>query len=378
MIEKFKDIQPIHLTGAIRHCGIWLTGTNADIVYHNPNYKPSDLAESVIYCVPGTADGNTAFCSLADSLVDLLPDSIASIHLLSLSHRFQGLGIDDFAEELKEKAKANKHTNIILIGHSRGGIVCAYFREYLAKLAGIKVDKVFAIGSPFYGSDLALPPLSWFSKSVGQMQTGSEFMKPLRKLMKLSPDVYTFWAGEKDSVVGLHSTYVHRLSHALTVFDKHGHLSILTSKRLVDSILKILWDVSLELSQYSACTQLEAYLKQLQHKGHLNTCENKVAVLQRLITFLLSVENYASCQDKSVGALIHAFLNTKQRNGQKPYDILNEALNFPFSYGNTDTFNFVSMLIIKYKHVPIVQSHPLEAKVLEGDSMGEKSSFSLL
>ena len=374
MIEKFKDIQP--LTGAIRHCGIWLTGTNEDIVYHNPSYKPSDAVESVIYCVPGTADGNTAFCFLTENIFDLLPNTISSIHLLAFSNRYHGLGIDDFANELKEKAKANKHTNIILMGHSRGGLVCAYFREYLAALSGIKVNKVFAIGSPFYGSDLALPPLSWFSSSVNQMQTGSEFLKPLRKLMKLNPNVYHFFAAEKDSIVSLNSAYVHKLSHALTVLDKHGHLSIMSSKRLADSILKTLWDIMPELSQNTACAEIEEYLNKFQHKGHLSDANYKVAILQRLTTFLMSVENYPLLQDKSIGTLINAFLNKKQSNGQKLYDTLNEALNFPFSFGDTDTFNFVSVLVIKYKNVPIKPEHPLEKDVLESEKMEEKKSFS--
>lgn len=374
MKEKIQEIQPIHWTGAIRHCGLWLTGTSEDIVYNNPNYKPQEDASetSAIYCVSGTADYNKSFSLLANRLIANLPNTISSIHLLAFSHRFEGLGIEGFATELAEKIKANGHKTVFLMGHSRGGVVCAYYNDFLAVSFGVTVKKVFAICAPFNGSELAMAPLTLLSKSVEQMQTGSAFLKNLQASMRLNKGKYVFFAAENDYVVPQQSTYVPELSDNLIILTRHGHLSIMSSNRLADVILKNIWGILPSLSIKTVCEELDEYLKQYRKKEHWTDSSAKLIVLEQLQTFLHSVEASPSLLDsetQTIGELVHQFLSDEKRgNGQRPYDILNKSLNFP-SFYNSATFDFISGLITRYNTVPVIQ-----LKALDISEVAEKAN----
>lgn len=252
-----KKYQPIGLIGAIRHAGLWLTSGCGDLHYQrkpegpqekvkNPELKSSLLKDSeakasgkdeiAIYCIHGTADRRNSFSFVADRIKDGLPEQITSIHLPAFSHRGQGKSIGFFAQQLKDKIILNKHKNVILMGHSRGCLVASYFAEYLAAENDINVHGVINICGPFKGSKFATAPIAWYSSSVKQMRINSSFLDNLSNKMKTSTNQYYYFAATNDRLVKPSNACIEEHREHLIELDKHTHLSIMSSQRLVGHI----------------------------------------------------------------------------------------------------------------------------------------------
>jgi predicted alpha/beta hydrolase family esterase len=246
-INTAKTKQPISTLGMFAHTYYWLTSPSGDQIYQNPSYKnePNQESGTAIYFIHGTADQSSAFQRIAERLIQAgLPDEISFLNLLSFNQRYQGKSIVFFAEQLRDKIKANHHRRVILIAHSRGGLVASYFAEFMANLAGIEVPLIITVGTPFNGSYLAMKPLSWFSESIKEMEIDSEFLTRLKeKIMKNSISNYHFFIATDDAIVpgeaGYIKEYVDKYPHSLTILDRHGHLSVMSSNRLVSRIASL-------------------------------------------------------------------------------------------------------------------------------------------
>jgi len=220
------------------HVFSWIATTGGDYCYKNPNFSGDE--DIAIYCIHGTADRSASFQRMAERLLEKdLPSNISSINLVSFESRYQGKGIAFFAKQLADKIKANGHKKVILMGHSRGGLVIAHFAQYLAKEYDIEVVLVLSICAPFGGSHLAMQPLSFFSTSIDQMQIESDYLKNLNTSIEESAVCpYVFVGAEKDAIVtsdyAFVPTYVDHNKGSLLILDRHGHLSIMSSHRLVD------------------------------------------------------------------------------------------------------------------------------------------------
>ncbi|KTD63839.1 putative lipase [Legionella santicrucis] len=248
VLNTAKAKQPIATTGMFAHSYYWLTSPSGDQTYPNPSYdkdKNQDR-ETAVYFIHGTADQSSAFQLVADRLIQAgLPNEISTLNLLSFDQRYQGKSIVFFAEQLREKIKTNQHKRVILIAHSRGGLVASYFAEFLAKQAGIEVPQIMTIGTPFNGSYLAIKPLSWFSDSIKEMEIDSDFLIQLKKkIMDDSFSNYHFFIATEDAIVpgesGFIQEYVTNHPNSLTILDRHGHLSVMSSHRLVAHIAALL------------------------------------------------------------------------------------------------------------------------------------------
>src|SRR5438128_321208 len=151
-----KGLVHRHIAGTIPHTFAWLTDRFRDEWDPNKNANPEIPKEeqTVIYAVHGTADRSVCYSDFSANTLDLLPESISGIHRISfgwvrglenftkklLEKGFTGLadhllakGIEDFAKDLLDKIIADGYKHIILTGHSRGGLVVAYLKEYFAK-----------------------------------------------------------------------------------------------------------------------------------------------------------------------------------------------------------------------------------------------------
>lgn len=274
IFKKIQQIQPVSTTGALAHTYYWLTSFGSgDLVYHNPNFKvPEDadpgLSKGVaIYCTHGTADQAGAFDRIAQRLIAAgLPDLVSSIHLVSFDSRYQGKGITYFSSQLVEKIKKNGHQHVILIGHSRGCLVNTYAAErYLAK-EGINVERVINLCGPFGGSDLAIDPITRVSTSVEQMQVNCGFLKKLGTKVMQSRAIYNFFAAAEDWIVrpalSYVAEYVQKNPQSLVELDRHGHLSIMSSHRLVGFIRNYIIE---------SCTALLSPIKQVDKKADKET-----------------------------------------------------------------------------------------------------------
>lgn len=246
LFESWQKHQPVGITGLFTHTALWLTSSFHDIVYQNPRFQPSASDDNgiAIYCIHGTGDRASSFSVVAQRLLNRLPPTISTVHLIAFDHRGEGIGIEMYAEQLKNKIKDHDQKKIILMGHSRGGLISAWFTEYLAREIHSVVLGVINICTPFGGSTLARPPLSWLSASIKQMEKNSDFLRELTAKIRSSDKKYFYFAAQNDYFVSLYSTYIKENCQSLVVLDGHGHLSIMSSHRLVEYILAHLHSLS--------------------------------------------------------------------------------------------------------------------------------------
>lgn len=354
-----------HLTGALAHCVQWVTSSMSDVVYNNPEYNSAYADQAVaIYCVHGTADRGNAFKVLSEQLLERkLPPHIISIHLCSFDQRYKGIGIPNFAAQLGEKIQAGGHARVIVMGHSRGGVVASYYAEYLAADRGITVNDVFAFAAPFSGSDVAMKPLTWMSQSVDEMRTDSPLLAELRERMRVSARHYHFFAAEKDLLVPLHSTHIQSRAEQLTMMFSEGHLSMMGSSLLADHVMQRLIAIPV-LTHETLCTELSNYINELKKKSHVWSADEKITLLERLHAQLNARDFSAYPDAQTLSDFINAFMQDTQLTASRkaPAELLNQSLNMPFSFmGNSTSFNFVSQLLVRYATIPLVRPAALAA-----------------
>ena len=232
----------ISVTGAVLHCTNWFT---AGSTIQNPKYDPDTEEPVSIYCVHGTADSAGAFTKVANRLLGDLPANVKCIHLLDFDNRFHNNSNEAYANQLKEKIMTNGDKKVILMGHSRGAVIATLFSVRLAEKHQIEVvAPVICIAGPFKGSYAAVWPLTWLSTSVEQMKRDCEFLQELSKDMQASSVRFHFFGATQDRIV-LSGTwfpyYVEANDPVCTLFDRHGHLGVLSSHRMVAKIKTLLF-----------------------------------------------------------------------------------------------------------------------------------------
>lgn len=132
--------------------------------YDNPSHRSGSNQKIAIYCIHGTGDRYNAFAKAAKYLQPKLPDCFSCIHLVKFYGNFKSCGIADFAEQLIKEIQINEDKEVVLIGHSIGGLVASYAAEYLSRKYGIAIKAVIAITAPYRGSPWAsFPVLNSFS-----------------------------------------------------------------------------------------------------------------------------------------------------------------------------------------------------------------------
>ncbi len=385
-----------------RHMGKWLVSSSGDLVYPNPNFKapiseisadevPNTGKGVAVYCIHGTADRVSAFTLLAERSVGNMPDEISGFNLISFEKRGRGYGIEEFAEQLAQKILANGDRDVVLIGHSRGGLVAAYLTEYLAKKYDIRVRAVITMASPFGGSYLALPPLT-FSESVKQMQPNSEFLEDLNSKILLSESEYFYFAAKKDWIVHAEATHVPGKGILTTLDTGHDHITMMSSHQLVKEVNHCLrkvtasqddmedewsedeFDVEAEMKAFTvvamptplefACEKLQKEIEDLPKRFHLFSAVAKLKVLttlrERLLVMIEEGRDKAYPEAKTIGEYVAAFMQDEAMgNGKKPADILSAALNNPLGvsfYGAVQSQAFVSELIEIFSDEPLPQA----------------------
>jgi len=377
-------IELVNITGAVEHSLLWLTASTSDVVIPNPNFKATqDLADGiVVYCIHGTADRTSSFHLIVNRMLAQTPSAISNFYLPAFDSRLMGIGIDDFAKQLAEKIRANGHKNVIIMGHSRGGLVAAYYAEYLAAADQVNVHAIIPICTPFGGSALAIMPLSWLSTSVKQMAKNSDFLRGLASRMLESQRQYFPVSAERDPLVLKDSVCIPEHKDLLFTLDRHGHLSIMTSHRLVNYIRLRLAEVCArvtgqplevfvippnqrldderkELEIDDACFEIDAQVEKLQARLHLHDAKAKIDVFVRLRGLLGEMlegdRGEAYPQANTIGDFIRAYLDDPEENfGVKPIDVLREQLNYPltiFNYSKTGSELFVEKLIDRYQQI---------------------------
>jgi pimeloyl-ACP methyl ester carboxylesterase len=253
-----KTLNPA--VGFFRHCGRYLLSKSSDHFYPNPNFIPASEDIKSIYCVHGTADRSGAFELVKDKMLARLPANISGIYLLAFDNRLKGVSIKEFSRQLHEKIKANQDKKVILMGHSRGALVSAWFAENLAATADIQVDVVISVCGPFKGSPVALAPLAAASDSVHEMRLDSDFLQELTPLVLASQVRYAFVGASSDCLVWHDDWHPYEngtRNERFLYHDSHAHLSILTSNVLVDWMLTHLNPEAPILAEVLPATEVE-------------------------------------------------------------------------------------------------------------------------
>ena len=243
------------------------------------NHLPGNHEGITVYCVHGTADRASSFKNIAENLLPNLPANVSSIVLVEFEGRAQGKSIQDFSNQLYNKIESDGAKNVVLMGHSRGGLIAAQCavdileRRSKEKLNGVvdlpemnaekkhdvNVRGVITICSPFGGSDLAIAPLSLVSQSVDEMQHGSPYLKELEKSVRQSAEgnhaiPYQFFRADQDIIVKEKDAVVAGVGEVKTL-QGHNHLSIMQDSNTATEIGKVLDKISLNQEKISELEQ---------------------------------------------------------------------------------------------------------------------------
>ncbi len=162
---------------------------------------------------------------------------LGPVFTLNLGHPFRS--IRDYAQILAKKAalieKETRREDLTLIGHSMGGLVCAW---YAAKVAPPgKVGDVITIGSPLEGTKMASIAIG---RNGREMRRGSDFVREVEEVVRKNRKVRFYHIASKADQIVL------PYSSALTgqhpereyVLDDLGHMTLLYSQRVADKIEK--------------------------------------------------------------------------------------------------------------------------------------------
>lgn len=142
------------------------------------------------------------------------------------------------AKQLKNKINDIKiETNasqVILIGHSMGGIVCSYFCEYLAKPN--EVAMIITLGSPFKGTRIAK---LGFGQNAKEMRPNSSFLTELGERIQNSKIPYHSIASKIDNMIIPWQSALLSDEPPIRkqfILEDHGHLRLLTSLLIINKV----------------------------------------------------------------------------------------------------------------------------------------------
>jgi triacylglycerol esterase/lipase EstA (alpha/beta hydrolase family) len=162
------------------------------------------------------------------------------IYMLNLKHPF--LPIMEYAKRVEAKAqqieKETGRKDLILIGHSMGGLVSSFYATQVAPEG--KVTHVITIGSPLAGTYVAKIAMGPNGRQMGR---GCVFLKDLKASILSSKGIQFYHMGTKtdELVIPYSSAFIPENKQQFIVNDI-GHVSLLYSPRIADKIISWLTD----------------------------------------------------------------------------------------------------------------------------------------
>lgn len=137
--------------------------------------------------------------------------------------------------KLKEVEEISGRDDIILVGHSMGGLASAYYATHLARPGTVK--KVITLGSPLHGSKLGYLGFHHVAK---QMRVGSEFTSVFLERMKVAKHIQFLHIGSRYDlfVIPHNSCFVQDESNHRNTEFVLGHLSLLFSSSVLNAVIK--------------------------------------------------------------------------------------------------------------------------------------------
>ncbi len=155
------------------------------------------------------------------------------IYTIDLTPPFSPLAA--YAKQLEKKAeqiqKETKKKELILIGHSMGGLVCALYATEFAPPNTI--TDIITIASPFFGTSMADMGIG---KNAKEMCLGSPTLREIREKIAESKGIRFFHIATKTDLVVIPSSSEIYPNHRSHCFRDLGHMSLLFSKKVVDQV----------------------------------------------------------------------------------------------------------------------------------------------
>lgn len=126
--------------------------------------------------------------------------------------------------------------DLILIGHSKGGLVAAYYATVLANKGQANIEKVITLGSPFRGSPIAHLGIG---KDAAEMRPGSDLLKDLQERIQTSTRPIFFHIGSTmDLVAPARSALLGNNSEHELCIDYIGHTGLLFDRMVTDKVIE--------------------------------------------------------------------------------------------------------------------------------------------
>lgn len=164
---------------------------------------------------------------------------LGPIYLINLGFPF--LSIQTYAKRVQRKAKQicreTRTDDLILIGHSMGGVVSALYASELAPQW--TVSDVIMIASPIEGTPVARLALG---RNAREMQKDSPLLKELREKMAQRPEIRFYQVAtlcDQLVVPGISAGRLVKPERRL-ILDNLGHASTLFSARVADWVIRSL------------------------------------------------------------------------------------------------------------------------------------------
>jgi predicted alpha/beta hydrolase family esterase len=136
--------------------------------------------------------------------------------------------------QVEKIQKDTDRNDLILIGHSKGGLVTSYYATHLADPSKTKISDVITIGSPLSGTPLAYLGLGY---DASEMRSRAPLHKTLREEIKKHPEIrFSHIASESDEVVPLSSALLGEDKSRQLILKDMGHLGLVFSSRVADQV----------------------------------------------------------------------------------------------------------------------------------------------
>ncbi|PIS02757.1 MAG: hypothetical protein COT85_01625 [Chlamydiae bacterium CG10_big_fil_rev_8_21_14_0_10_42_34] len=160
---------------------------------------------------------------------------LGPIYTIDFGNPFRS--IHHYAEKLKDKvefiAKETNRSDLTLIGHSMGGLVCSLYATKLAP--GNTVTDLITIASPLLGTPLAKIAIG---DDAREMEPDSDFIKNLRQAMQENRSTRFYHIATKCDQIVIPGDTAATLDHEHVIYKDLGHVSLLYSGRVAKQIHK--------------------------------------------------------------------------------------------------------------------------------------------
>lgn len=198
--------------------------------------RPSRLGGQPILLVHGYLHNSSAWIYLWKRLERAGLGPIYAINLGSPFHT-----IEEYAEKVRQHAeqivKQTGRKDLILIGHSMGGLVSMYYANTLAPRDS--VTSVITLGSPLNGTKVSC---LGFGPCVKQMEYESEFVKAVGQMQKNSNFIHYMHLGTAQDLIIIpsESAFLHSENSVCEQLEGLGHICLLYSPTVANKIISFL------------------------------------------------------------------------------------------------------------------------------------------